>query len=68
MAEYRISSIWKDANSVITHYAFHTVIANGATKATKKSKAQAIALLEVNGNSATTWILELFRYNSKPSI
>lgn len=36
MAEYKISSIWKDANSVITHYAFHTVTANGATRTTKK--------------------------------
>ena len=61
MAEYRISGIWKDTNSVITHYAFHTVTASGATRATKESKVQAIALLEANGNSATTW---LWNYSS----
>lgn len=56
MTEYRISGIWKDANSVITHFAFHTVTATGTTRAIKKSKVQAIALLEVKGNSAVTWI------------
>lgn len=55
MAEYRISGIWKDANGVITHYAFHTVTTNGFTRATKKSKTQAIALLEADGNNAITW-------------
>ena len=54
MAEYRISGIWKDTNGVITDYAFHSVTTNGVTRTTKKSKAQAIALLEANGNSATT--------------
>lgn len=61
MAEFRISGIWKDTNGVITDYAFHTVTDNGATRATKKSKAQAIALLETNGNSAVTW---LWNYSS----
>jgi hypothetical protein len=61
MAEYRISGIWKDTNSVITHYAFHTVTLTGITRATKKSKVDAIALLEINGNSAVTW---LWNYSS----
>jgi hypothetical protein len=56
MTQFRISGIWKDANSVITHYAFHTVGATSTSRASKTSKAQAIALLETNGNSAVTWI------------
>jgi Protein of unknown function (DUF3892) len=57
MALFRISGVWKDSNNVITHYAFHTVTAEtSATRASKKSKAEAIALLEIKGNSATTWI------------
>ena len=57
MAQYRISGVWKDANSVIIGYAFHTVLADGGiTRAEKKTKAQAIALLEIQGNTATTWI------------
>jgi Protein of unknown function (DUF3892) len=56
MAVYRISGVWKDANNVITHYAFHTLVENGTTRARKISKAEAIALLETRGNSATTWI------------
>lgn len=56
MAKYRISGIWKDANNVITAYAFHTVGETSISRAVKTSKAQAIALLEINGNSAITWI------------
>lgn len=56
MTTYRISGIWKDSNRVITHYAFHTVTATGVTRASKKSKAQAIALLETAGNIAKTWV------------
>jgi len=56
MTQYRISGVWKDSNNVITHYAFHTVTENYTTRATKKTKAQAIALLETFGNNATTWI------------
>lgn len=56
MVNYRISGIWMDANSIITHYAFHTVTDTGITRAAKKTKAQAVALLEENGNSAVTWI------------
>ena len=55
MAKFKISGVWKDSNNVITHYAFHTVNVNGITRATKKTKAQAIALLETYGNSAITW-------------
>lgn len=55
MAKYRISGIWKDSNNVITAYAFHAVGENSTGRAVKKTKAQAIALLEISGNSATTW-------------
>lgn len=55
MALYRISGIWKDSNSVITHYAFHKVESDGTTRAMKKTKNEAITLLE-NGNNATTWM------------
>lgn len=56
MTKYRISGVWKDSNNVITHYAFHTVGENSTSRAVKKSKSQAIALLEISGNSASTWI------------
>lgn len=56
MAVYRITGVWKDSNNVITHYAFHTVSENSSSRASKKTKAQAISLLETFGNSATTWI------------
>ena len=56
MTMYRISGVWKDANKVITHYAFHQVTSDGVTRATKTTKARAIALLETVGNSATTWM------------
>lgn len=55
MALYRISGVWKDANNAITHYAFHTVNSDSTSRAFKKTKAQAIALLETSSNSATTW-------------
>lgn len=53
---YRISGVWKDSNNIITHYAFHSVGENSNSRAIKKSKTQAIALLETAGNSATTWV------------
>ncbi|RZK30531.1 MAG: DUF3892 domain-containing protein [Hymenobacter sp.] len=58
MAEYGISGIWKDGDGVITHYAFHTKNENSGkySDAVKKTKAQAIALLETSGNVAYTWI------------
>lgn len=56
MATYRISGVWKNSNNVITHYAFHTINENSVTRATKKSKEQAIELLETKGNTATTWV------------
>ena len=57
MAKYRISGVWKDSQGVITHYAFHTILASGGiTRAEKKSKSQAIQILEQVGNTATTWI------------
>jgi Protein of unknown function (DUF3892) len=56
MAQYKISGIWKGADNIITHYAFHTVTANQHTRATKTSKSKAIELLETEGNSAITWL------------
>tara|TARA_R110002020_G_scaffold176564_4_gene368876 strand:+ start:294 stop:608 length:315 start_codon:yes stop_codon:yes gene_type:complete len=56
MAEYRISGVWKDDNDVITHYAFHSVGEQSISRAIKKSKADAIRILEAYGNSAKTWI------------
>lgn len=56
MALFRISGVWKDTDNVITNYAFHTVQENGISRATKKSKAEAVALLQIQGNAATTWM------------
>ena len=56
MAKYRISGVWKDSNNIITAYAFHTIGENSVGRAIKKTKAQAITLIETSGNSATTWI------------
>lgn len=56
MAKYRITGIWVNSNKVITHYAFHIVGENSTSRATKTTKADAIALLERPGNTATTWI------------
>ncbi|UII31357.1 DUF3892 domain-containing protein [Fulvivirga ulvae] len=41
---------------MITHYAFHTVYEEGIGRAYKTLKSDAIKLLEINGNSAVTWI------------
>lgn len=56
MTQFRISGIWKDANNVITDYAFHTVNENSTSRAVKTTKADAIRLLETNANNAITWI------------
>ncbi|WP_422092142.1 DUF3892 domain-containing protein [Tenacibaculum ovolyticum] len=56
MAKYRISGVWKDSNDVITHYAFHTVNEKSISIAIKKSKEDAVIILENNENSAVTWI------------
>jgi hypothetical protein len=56
MAQYKISGVWKNAENVITHYAFHTVGEKSTSRTSKKSKAEAIALLEASGNSAITWM------------
>ncbi len=45
------------------HYTFHTAVENNSlSKATKKTKADAIALLDAQGNSARTVI---WNYNSE---
>src|SRR5258705_10665766 len=56
MAVYRIAGIWKNADNVITHYAFHTVNGNTTDRANKQTKAQAIQLLETPGNTGYTWV------------
>jgi hypothetical protein len=56
MAEYRISGVWKNTNNVITSYAFHTVGNTSVSRASKVSKTEAIRLLEINGNTAKTWL------------
>jgi len=56
MTIYRISGVWKDDNSIITHYAFHRVKETSVGFAEKKSKADAVALLNNPNNSATTWL------------
>lgn len=62
MAVYRISGIWKDKDNVITDYAFHKVSRDGASRAERKTKSEAIDLLELNDNTATTWV---WNYKSK---
>jgi hypothetical protein len=56
MAQYKISGVWKNADNVITHYAFHMVGSGSTSRSIKKSKADAVALLETTGNSAVTWL------------
>jgi hypothetical protein len=56
MANYKISGVWKDTNNVITHYAFHSINENSISRATKKTKAEAIKLLNDPANSAVTWL------------
>src|ERR1035437_7892123 len=56
MAKYRISGVWKNTDNVITHYAFHTIGETSISRSVKKTKVDAIKLLEISGNSATTWI------------
>ena len=56
MTEYRISGVWKDSNDIITHYAFHEVTSKTVSRAQKKSKSDAIALLKKSGNIASTWL------------
>lgn len=56
MAEYRISGVWKDSDGTITDYAFHLYNAKTSEffSPSKKSKAEAIKLLDTAGNSAKT--------------
>lgn len=61
MAKFRISGVWKNSSNTITHYAFHRINENSVDRAVKTTKADAIKLLDIQGNSATTWI---WNYNS----
>ena len=65
MTKYRISGVWVDTTGVITHYAFHTVGESSVSRAAKKSKSEAIRLLETRGNTATTykWNYQLSKWD-----
>lgn len=65
MAKYRISVVWKNSRNVITHYAFHTVGETSTSRASKKSKQDAVKLLEISGNSAVTWTWNYLSSNWK---
>jgi|SRR5690554_95655 len=56
MTKFRVSGVWKNNDNVITHYAFHTLGESFTSRASKKTKEEAIRLLETPSNSATTWI------------
>jgi hypothetical protein len=56
MADYKISGVWKNEDKVITHYAFHTKTQNGHTRATKRSKNDAVALVDNKENTVVTWV------------
>lgn len=56
MTKFRVSGVWKNNDNVITHYAFHTVGESFTSRASKKTKEEAIRLLETPSNSAATWI------------
>jgi len=55
MAIYRISGVWKDGET-ITHYAFHTIANGTISRASKKTKVQAVALVEAPENTTTTYM------------
>ena len=56
MAQYKISGVWKNQKDTITHYAFHTLNDNGHTRAVKKTKEQAIEIVESSSHTVWTWI------------
>jgi len=62
MTEYRISGIWTDLKGVITHYAVHEIKKNQSgsgyviTKAVKKTKTEAIAIVGNTTNKVWTLI------------
>ena len=56
MATYKISGVWKDSNSTITHYAIHLIVGNSSYRANKTSKADAVKLLSDHSNTAMTWV------------
>lgn len=53
MTTFRISGVWKNDQGTITDYAVHSA---DDQRAQKTTKADAIILLEKNGNTATTWL------------
>lgn len=61
MSTYRISGVWKNEAGAITHYAMHLVSEKTVSRAMKKTKAEAIQIVESYGNVTTTWI---WNYNN----
>lgn len=56
MAKLKISGVWKDTAGTITHYAIHTVNANGITRGVKTTKAEAVKQVNNAANEAMTWL------------
>jgi hypothetical protein len=56
MAVYLISGVWENLNNIIIAYSFHKVNDTYVDRAIKRTKAEAIAFLELQDNSATTWV------------
>jgi len=57
MATFRISGIWKGDDEVITHYAIHEILSEKSiSRGRRTSKADAVKLLTITGNSAMTWM------------
>jgi len=56
MAQYKISGVWKNTQGVITHYAMHSVSGSTVYRGEKKTKAEAVRILSIPGNTAITWL------------
>jgi len=61
MAKFKISGVWKNTDGVITHYAVHRVETNSTSRGTKTTKAAAVQLLSIAGNTAVTWLWDYSR-------
>jgi hypothetical protein len=56
MANFKISGVWKTKEGTITHYAIHKVESYSVSRASKTTKAAAVQLLNIEGNTAVTWL------------
>lgn len=70
MLQLNISGLWKDINGAITHYAVHVKQREGATKAFKITKQEAIQLIENCDYIARTiqWDYERSQWEPKEKI